>query len=229
MSITRNRFNNQIQKLKEDLLQLLNSVKKEHEIALVAIENNESDLSKKIIEEDKEIRKIAESITTTAIWRIASQQPFASDLRTIIAYMNIIRDLERISNYAKNISKYNTRYRAETNLVKQLKNLMNKTFEMMDLIAQAIETEDISLAYKAASTAAIKDKEIDRAYIVAMDHVTEIIKNSKNTEEVINYIAGIQQLKYIERLGDHLVNICETIVYMVKGKFYDLSIPTDEQ
>lgn len=222
----KNRFDNQIKKLKEDLLDLLYNVKKEHEQALLAIQNHEYDVSKQIIEYDQEIRKVAESLTTTAIWRIASQQPFATDLRTIIGYMNIIRDLERISNYAKNISKFNVRYKPESDLVKEISNLMGTAFEMMDLIAEAIEKEETKPAYAAAK----KDQIIDESYKKAMKKITnEFPKITKDKELIKQYTAGVQQLKYIERLGDHLVNICETIIYISKGKFYDLSLPEEDQ
>lgn len=225
MITNKNRFDNQIKKLKEDLLDLLYNVKKEHEQALLAIQNHEYDVSKQIIENDQEIRKVAESLTTTAIWRIASQQPFATDLRTIIGYMNIIRDLERISNYAKNISKFNVKYKPETELVQEISHLMAKTFEMMDLIAEAIEKEDYQIAFEAAK----KDQVIDEAYKKAMKKITNnFTKINKDKELIKQYAAGVQQLKYIERLGDHLVNICETIVYISKGKFYDLSFSDDD-
>lgn len=219
------RFDSQIQKLKEDVLALLFNVKKELQDSLTAIQKHEYEISNEIIENDKEIRKVAESLTTTAIWRIASHQPFATDLRTIIGYMYIIRDLERISNYAKNISKFNVKYKPEPQLVKEISNLMTKSFEMIDLIAQAINEENIDLAYQAAK----KDKLIDKSYKEAIERVTNSIKDDIKKDLIKEYTVGVQQLKYIERLGDHLVNICETIVYMAKGKFYDLSMPTENQ
>lgn len=219
------RFDSQIRKLKEDVLDLLFTVKKELQDSLTAIQKHEYEISNQIIENDKEIRKVAESLTTTAIWRIASQQPFATDLRTIIGYMYIIRDLERISNYAKNISKFNVKYKPEPQLVKEISNLMTKIFEMIDLIAKAIAEENVDLAYEAAK----KDNLIDKSYKEAIERVTNSIKDDIKKDLIKEYTVGIQQLKYIERLGDHLVNICETIVYMAKGKFYDLSMPTENQ
>lgn len=68
MTLTnKNRFDNQIKKLKEDLLDLLYNVKNEHQQALLAIQNHEYNVSKQIIENDEDIRKVAESLTTTAI------------------------------------------------------------------------------------------------------------------------------------------------------------------
>lgn len=225
MIVIKGRFDNQIRKLKEDVLELLANVKKELQDGLLAIKEHNYEISNQIIANDKEIRKVAESLTTTAIWRIASQQPFATDLRTIIGYMYIIRDLERISNYAKNISKFNIKYQPEPQLVKEINGLMTKNFEMMDLIAQSIEKEDIDLAYQAAK----KDKGIDKAYKEAVERVTNSIKNDIKKDLIKEYTVGAQQLKYLERLGDHLVNICETIVYMSTGKFYDLGEPTEGQ
>lgn len=220
------RFDSQIQKLKEDVLDLLLNVKKELQDSLTAIQKHKYEISNQIIENDKEIRKVAESLTTTAIWRIASQQPFATDLRIIIGYMYIIRDLERISNYAKNISKFNLKYKPEPQLVKEISNLMSKSFEMIDLIAKAIDETSLELAYQAAEM----DNLIDNSYKEAMERVTNSIKDDNIKKDLIKeYTVGVQQLKYIERLGDHLVNICETIVYMIKGKFYDLSMSPENQ
>lgn len=219
MNIINRQFDVDIENLKLNLLNLLTEVKKEHEDALKAMENSDYDFSKKIIETDKEIRNIAESLTITAVWNIAQQNPFARDLRTIIGYMNIIRDLERISNYAKNISVFNVKYRPETKITSQLAGLMKKTFTMMDLIAQAIDTNDIEKAYKAAEF----DAYIDQHFREAMKNIVIMYKKNKNEEQFSQYTSAMQQLKYIERLGDHLVNICETIVYIIKGKFYDLS------
>lgn len=219
MNIINRRFDLDIENLKQNLLNLLTEVKKEHEDALVAMEKSDYDFSKKIIQTDKQIRNIAENLTITAVWNIAQQNPFARDLRTIIGYMNIIRDLERISNYAKNISVFNVKYRPETNLTAQIAGLMKKTFTMMDLIAQAIDTNDIEKAYEAAEF----DAYIDVHFREAMKNIVIMFRKNKNEEQFSQYTSAMQQLKYIERLGDHLVNICETIVYIIKGKFYDLS------
>lgn len=220
MKIINRKFHLDIINLKQNLLNLLTEVKKEHQDALIAMETQDFDTSKRIVETDKEIRTVAESLTITAIWNIAQQNPFASDLRTIIGYMNIIRDLERISNYAKNLSKFNVKYKPETKLTSQLSGLMKKVFKMMDLIGEAINENDINKAYQAAAY----DIDIDNRFHESMKNIINMLKTNKNNDQLLQYTSAMQQLKYIERLGDHLVNICETIVYIIKGKFYNLSV-----
>ncbi|WP_342254513.1 phosphate signaling complex protein PhoU [Spiroplasma endosymbiont of Zeiraphera isertana] len=219
MKIINRRFDLDIINLKQNLLTLLKEVKKEHKDALIAMETQDFDMSKRIVETDKEIRTVAESLTITAIWSIAQQNPFATDLRTIIGYMNIIRDLERISNYAKNLSKFNVKYKPEIKLTSQLSVLMKKVFKMMDLIGESINENDIKKAYQAAEY----DIDIDNRFRESMKNIVNMLKVNKNNDQLSQYTSTMQQLKYIERLGDHLVNICETIVYIIKGKFYDLS------
>ncbi|WP_425382688.1 phosphate signaling complex protein PhoU [Spiroplasma endosymbiont of Melieria omissa] len=219
MKIINRRFDLDIINLKQNLLTLLKEVKKEHKDALIAMETQDFDMSKRIVETDKEIRTAAESLTITAIWSIAQQNPFATDLRTIIGYMNIIRDLERISNYAKNLSKFNVKYKPEIKLTSQLSGLMKKVFKMMDLIGESINENDINKAYQAAEY----DIDIDNRFRESMKNIVNMLKVNKNNDQLSQYTSTMQQLKYIERLGDHLVNICETIVYIIKGKFYDLS------
>lgn len=219
MKIINRRFDLDIINLKQNLLTLLKEVKKEHKDALIAMETQDFEMSKRIVETDKEIRTVAESLTITAIWSIAQQNPFATDLRTIIGYMNIIRDLERISNYAKNLSKFNVKYKPEIKLTSQLSGLMKKVFKMMDLIGESINENDINKAYQAAEY----DTDIDNRFRESMKNIVNMLKVNKNNDQLSQYTSTMQQLKYIERLGDHLVNICETIVYIIKGKFYDLS------
>ncbi|WJG70158.1 phosphate signaling complex protein PhoU [Spiroplasma ixodetis] len=219
MKIINRRFDLDIINLKQNLLTLLKEVKKEHKDALIAMETQDFDMSKRIVETDKKIRTVAESLTITAIWSIAQQNPFATDLRTIIGYMNIIRDLERISNYAKNLSKFNVKYKPEIKLTSQLSGLMKKVFKMMDLIGESINENDINKAYQAAEY----DIDIDNRFRESMKNIVNMLKVNKNNDQLSQYTSTMQQLKYIERLGDHLVNICETIVYIIKGKFYDLS------
>ncbi|BET38726.1 phosphate signaling complex protein PhoU [Spiroplasma ixodetis] len=219
MKIINRRFDLDIINLKQNLLTLLKEVKKEHKDALIAMETQDFDMSKRIVETDKEIRTVAESLTITAIWSIAQQNPFATDLRTIIGYMNIIRDLERISNYAKNLSKFNVKYKPEIKLTSQLSGLMKKVFKMMDLIGESINENDINKAYQAAEY----DIDIDNRFRESTKNIVNMLKVNKNNDQLSQYTSTMQQLMYIERLGDHLVNICETIVYIIKGKFYDLS------
>lgn len=213
------KFDLDINNLKKSLINLLVTVKAEHESALSAMETHDYETSQKIIKSDKEIRYLAESLTRTAIWNIAKQNPFAKDLRTIVGYMNIIRDLERISNYAKNISKFNVKYKPPTKITSQLIGLMQKTFKMMDLIIQSLEEKDINKAYVAAKC----DLDIDTGFRSAMKNIIDMLKQNKDEDQFSQYTSAMQQLKYIERLGDHLVNICETIVYINDGKFHDLS------
>lgn len=219
MKIINRQFDLDIINLKKNLLTLLKEVKKEHKDALIAMETQDFETSKRIVETDKEIRNVAESLTITAIWNIAQQNPFATDLRTIIGYMNIIRDLERISNYAKNLSNFNVKYKPETKLTTQLSWLMKKVFKMMDLIGESINENNIAKAIQAAAF----DVDIDNRFRESMKNIVNMIKNNKNDDQLSQYTSTMQQLKYIERLGDHLVNICETIVYIIKGKFYNLS------
>jgi len=214
-----------IMSLKNNLLELLKVVKQQHVDALFAMENHDYYISQKIVESDKEIRKVAESLTITAVWNIAQLNPFAKDLRTFIGYMNIIRDLERISNYAKNISKFNVKYKPETKLTLQLSDLIKITFTMMDLIAKAIEQKNLEMAYQAAAL----DHKIDHKFRQNMKNIVNMLKTTTNEDLISQYTSAMKQLKYIERLGDHLVNICETILYIIKGKFYDLSSFQDDK
>ena len=216
----RSNFQNQLNYLKDDLLNLLKDVYNEHQTSLTAIQQHNYEQSQKILEQDAEIRSTAEALTKTALWRLISQQPVASDLRKIIGYIFIIRDLERISNYAKNISVFNIKYKPETIVVKDITELMTVANVMMEMLYKNIENEESQLYFEIAK----KDQLIDKLYPKAMVLIRLNLANTNDNEIIHQYTSAVQQLKYIERLGDHLVNICETIHYIITGKFINLSV-----
>lgn len=217
--LTREYFEEQLMTLKSQVMDLGELAKQALDQSIHALENQNVNLALHVIEEDAKINALDEEINEVATWLIAKEQPLATDLRKIIAVIKVTTDMERIGDLAVNIAKSVIRI-GERKFVEPLMKIPQMvaiTQKMIDNILVAFNEEDI---YKAREVAE-KDDEVDKMYGGLVAELMELM--TKNPE----YIEQIIQLsficRYLERVADHTTNISEAIIYLVKGKRYDLN------
>lgn len=217
--VARENFTEQLEELKAQLLNL-------GELAQNAINNSvdslkEQDVEKalKIIDDDSKINELEEEINDKAVWLIAKEQPVASDLRKLIATLKVTTDLERIGDLAVNIAKSVIRI-GDKPLIKPLEDIPNMASiaqNMIENVLKAYYEEDILQAKEVADADDKVDQMYGRLVQELMEHMT------KQPE----YISQVTQLaficRYLERVADHTTNISESIIYLVKGKVFDLN------
>ena len=102
---TRTTFHKHLHEVEEDVLTMGDSVAKAIDRAIEALKKRDLTLAHQIIAADDQVDKQRYSIEDKCIGLIATQQPMASDLRIIVAVLNIIVELERIGDYADGIAK----------------------------------------------------------------------------------------------------------------------------
>lgn len=174
--------------------------------------------SKKVIEEDDEIDTLREYIRDRSIELIALKQPMAKDLRYVYALGNIAIELERIGDYAVNIA-LETLKIGEEPYIKALIDIPKMAKECKDMLSQvklALENEDEELCYKIAA----QDDRIDDLYVKIHVDCLEIMNQNPAT---VNQ--GVRLLfvgRYLERIGDHITNVCEKLIYAIKGDMVEI-------
>ncbi|MFJ7975916.1 phosphate signaling complex protein PhoU [Peribacillus sp. JNUCC 23] len=184
--------------------------------ALVA---QDIDRALKVIDKDYKINRIDQEINEKVIWLIAKQQPVASDLRRIISSIKISTDLERIGDLAVNIAKSTIRI-GEKELFKPLYDIPLMAEKAASMLNQVMLAYDVQDEDKARETAEL-DNEIDEMYgRLILELLEYIAKNPEVTSQVTQLSFVCRDL---ERVGDHVTNISENIVFMVKGQLYDLN------
>lgn len=170
-----------------------------------SISKLEDDIDRK----EKEI----EALCTKMIY---SWQPVAKDLRLISAVLRMIADLERIGDQALDIAdllkefKYTTLIN-DTDLPK----MFNTVLMMVNDSVKAFVKRDIHLAKKIID----KDNEVDEIFLNIKNQVIILIEKEDNSRDIVDIL---MIAKYLERIGDHSVNIAEWVVYTVKGDNYDI-------
>jgi phosphate transport system protein len=186
--------------------------------AVQSMMEQDLELAVKVKNGDAEINKLEAAIQERAIALIAKQQPVASDLRRIIVAIKIAGDLERIGDLAVNVCK-SVEEIGKDSYIKPLVDLPKMARivdQMMDQALDAFQKESVSMAMEVAD----KDDEVDQLYGTVTRDLLQAMSGQPDK------IAQIAQLSFIcrhfERAGDHVTNICEHIVYLVKGIRCDL-------
>ncbi|WP_077621498.1 phosphate signaling complex protein PhoU [Sediminibacillus massiliensis] len=215
----REHFNDEMSELKKSIIDLANGTKEALNRAILALNTEDVNLANQIILDDKLLDDKELEINEETILLIAKQQPVATDLRRLIVALRISSDLERMADNAKNIAKSTIHLGEGHGLVIHplLDQMKKKATEMIDLSITAFEYEDITLARKLGEM----DDVIDNMY---GELVKELLEETANNPQKIQHIMQMAfSGRYIERFGDHITNIGESILYLVKGESLDLN------
>jgi len=147
---TRTTFHKYLQEVGDDILTMGNMVMKAIERAIEALKKRDLTLAHQIIADDTQIDKQRFSIEDKCIGLIATQQPMASDLRIIVAVLNIVTELERIGDYAEGIAKIVIMIGDEAPLkpLIDIPRMAEITLEMINKSLQSFVTRDVELAMR---------------------------------------------------------------------------------
>ncbi|WP_147124960.1 phosphate signaling complex protein PhoU [Shimia ponticola] len=187
-----------------------------------ALATRDVELADTVRKRDKAIDALEEQINEEAARIIALRQPMSTDLRTILTVMRISSNLERIGDYSKNLAK-RTSVLAEMSPINgsdQALRRMAKEVEMMlvDVLDSYI-SRDADLAYDVRD----RDQSVDQMYnALFREFLTYMMEDPRNITACmhLHFIA-----KNIERMGDHVTNVAEQVIYMATGENPDESRP----
>jgi len=207
--------------INKELVTMANLVEKQIYQSMLSLKNNDIELANKIIKNDDEVDGMQKIIEEQCIKFIASEQPLATDLRKIMTASKIVTDLERMADHAVDICKLTKKIGANINLFKKnLEPLWEMEKKVRDMIGLAIDSyinNDDKMAYKICE----RDDEIDTLYkSLFAKFVKEMKDDERLTEQGISLLFVI---RYLERIGDRVTNICEFTVYTKSGSYVDLN------
>jgi phosphate transport system protein len=217
--IVREEFQSDLNELKEMVIKQGDLAKIALKKALDALVHQKEDLAREIMASDNEIDALEEEINEKIIWMIAQQQPVATDLRRLITALKIASEIERNADFAVNIAKSVIRIGA-TPLYKPLEDIPKMAdivLIMFDMALNAFKEEDHHLALEMAKM----DDQVDDMYGKI---ITELLQQMAKNPDVITQVTELAFVcRYLERTADHTTNIGENIVFLVKGKRFDLN------
>lgn len=173
-------------------------------------------LYEKVSKLEDDIDRKEKYIEALCMKMIYSWQPVAKDLRFINAILRMIADLERIGDQALDIANLLKEFKYTT-LIKDtdLPKMFNTVLMMVNESVRAFVKRDINLAKEVIA----KDNEVDEIFLKIKNQVIILIEKEDNSRDIVDIL---MIAKYLERIGDHSVNIAEWVVYTVKGDNYDI-------
>lgn len=172
-----------------------------------ALDEHNVDKALEVIKMDEFVNRLDEEVNDLAIENLALLAPVASDLRKVIAAIKITTDLERIGDYAKNIASFViTDGYINEDIKDDVKIMIDNFLTMLDHAMDCYNKENLKWAYEIP----LEDENINAAFKSIVDKV-------KTDENVDHVIAMSSMLRNIERAGDHTKNVCEHIIYQLKG------------
>ena len=207
-------FNNELSVLDDSLIEMGSNLEKMFEETLLAINEKDEALAKKVISSDKNIDELEISVISQIQTLIAKRQPVGVDLRVLVGCTRIAGYMERIGDLLSSICKRvvilieHSVEKEKEELIK-LSTAVNNLFK---LSLNAFAKKDFELAEKVRN----EDIDIDKLYKGFFNSLLE--KMSKDSKLAVPGTHMLFISNNLERIGDHATNVAETITYMASGE-----------
>ena len=207
-----------IKTLREYINRMMDKCERAVELSVNSMINKDMDLAKRVIDDDDDIDILREYIRDRSIELLVLKQPMARDLRYIYALGFIALELERIGDYAVNIAEETIKI-CQDEYIKDLIDIPKMYEECKKMILEvkeSLENENEDLAREIA----LQDDKIDSLYNRVQEDCLRVMNANPQT---INQ--GVNLLfigRYLERIGDHITNICEMIIFAINGEMTEI-------
>ena len=208
-------FDQELEDIRSKALEMGGLVEKQVSNALQAVMDRDIELGELVASSDGEINDLEVDLDEECAGIIARRQPTAGDLRLLLSIIKLTTDLERIGDEAEQIGQYATQLGSQTSdqgMNTQLRHLGELAHTLLKLALDSFARMDDMQALEVAKKSRRVGKEFDNLSRVLITHMMDDQRNIKDALRVI-WCA-----RAFERIGNHSTNICEFVIYRVKGK-----------
>ena len=211
-------FYRSLQQIQDELLVLGSMVEKSIDRSVLALKNRDLPLSKTVIDDDDLIDDLRNKIEEKCISVIATQNPMAGDLRTVISVLYIAEELERMGDYAEGIAKISLSIGKEPMLkpLVDIPRMAEKSSKMLSGSLDALVNRDEQLAIQVCRD----DNEVDELYNQVYRELLTFMISDPKTIERATYLLWVSH--NIERIADRATNISERVLYLITVKIFDI-------
>ncbi|MDR1239800.1 MAG: phosphate signaling complex protein PhoU [Treponema sp.] len=219
MQNTRVFFSEEQDRLRHEILTMATLVEENLGKALTALRNSDAELAREVKAADAEINGRQLKIEDAAAVLIATQQPVAADLRELVTILKLTANLERVGDHAVHLARTVIKLsgKASFRAMEHLEKMAETGQEMIRAAIAAFLDKDAEAARRTAALDDVIDgehKSLIKAGLLMMKKHPELLKKA---------LRIIQTSSDLERMGDHITNICEAIVYMTESKHEELN------
>lgn len=216
----RPKYDDELQDLSTELIKMGATAAQAIEKAMKAIKDSDKELAKEIIEGDRVINDMEKDIEHRCLRLILKQQPVARDLRKVSTAIKMVTDIERIGDAASDIAEITIHLdECEFQDIKNaVLNMAETAKNMVVSVIDAYVEENLILALNTIK----QDDIVDECFLSIRRELSKrLIANEHEMDVIMDYLMII---KYLERVGDHAVNVCEWVQFYMTGVHNDEKI-----
>ncbi len=213
-------FSKKLNLLEQEIPSFGNMVKIAMTLAVLSLKEKDTALATKVIERDSEIDRKRYILESECMQLIRTNRANDSDLRKIVAMLDIVPELERMGDYAEGVAKITLMIGKDPHLAPpaELYDMANKAVEMLEGSLESFRDNDVEKA-KLIST---HDDQVDRLYDHAFRHlVMFMIEHPRDITKVTWLLWAAHNL---ERFADRVTNICERVVFSASGEISEVKV-----
>jgi phosphate transport system protein len=219
-------FDRDLESIQAQIMRMGGLVEQAISDAVKSVDTRDIELARQVRQGDRVIDQFETDVNADAIRILALRQPSATDLRLVMSIFRVSANLERIGDYAKNISKRSEAVFEHNTLdleTGSLRRMANRVALMLKDALDAYIQRDENLALDVRA----RDVEVDQMYSALFrEYLTFMMENPRNITPCmhLHFMA-----KNIERMGDHVTSIAEQVVYMITGEIPDEIRPKEDR
>lgn len=218
--LARQNFVMELEQLHTDLIKMGALVEQSIDNAVLAFKTQDKALAKETISNDRLVNDMEKTIEARCLSLILRQQPVAADLRNISSALKIVTDMERIGDQSADICDLIMRINNAHayNAIEHIPAMAKIAKSMVHDAIYAFINQDLSLAGEVTK----RDDEVDALFDLIKKDLSNLMNPS--SEDLDIFIDLLMIAKYLERIGDHAVNICEWAEFSQTGLLNDTKL-----
>ncbi len=214
-------YEEEMQSLNDNLVMMGSLTESQMADAMAAVIKVDKDSVDKIVKNDGKINELRSVIDNQITTVLVKRAPMAVDLRITISSMKISHDLERIGDLAKSVAK-----KVKPLPVDLPDELIGSLRRLGDLVQKQLKDALDAYLNKSKDKAIEiwkKDEQVDDLTNLAMNEVATYLQKDKKNLEMATHLLFVT--KNIERAGDHITNIAESLYYLIEGEYLEGARP----
>lgn len=212
LASSRTRLDRELNQLRDDIVRLASMVEDAITTSMDALYRRDLALAQQVISNDEQLNQLRYDIEQLCLQVLATQQPAASDLRTVLANLHIASELERMGDHAAGVASVVLRMEEEDAVesLHKLPKMAARVLQMISEVTRAYVEHNEALAFEIIEMDAKVDKHYRKLFRKTLVEI-----NAENYAQRATYLMWVGH--NLERIGDRVTNIAERVIFMISG------------
>ena len=214
-------FEQELELIKTKVTEMGERAESSYDSLVHAIRANERETLKLLLDNDRQMMDMQRSIEAKCLTMLTRQQPVARDLRLVSTALKVVTDIERVGDHVSDIAELYLRMSddiGETEYEQMLSQMMEEAKGMLHEAVEAFVNGDEQMAHRVIA----HDDVVDELFNEMKEKMMNAIRaRDLDADKVVDYL---MVAKYLEKIGDHAVNIGEWSIFQITGEMQGVKL-----